>query len=89
MGASDAARARGETVAGNAPAVGLRDLKWLKPVYAGDVIDYKSEVTEVRPSGSRPGFGLVVILTTGTNQNAAPVISFISTAFVERRREKP
>jgi hypothetical protein len=86
---SDAARARGETVAGNAPAVGLRDLKWLKPVYAGDVIDYKSEVTEVRPSGTRPGFGLVVILTTGTNQNAAPVISFISTAFVERRREKP
>ena len=86
---SDAARARGETVAGNAPAVGLRDLKWLKPVYAGDVIDYKSEVTEVRPAGSRPGVGLVVILTTGTNQNAAPVISFISTAFVERRREKP
>ena len=69
--------------------MGLRDLKWLKPVYAGDDIDYKSEVTEVRPSGSRPGFGLVVILTTGTNQNAAPVISFISTAFVERRREKP
>lgn len=86
---SDAARARGEAVAGNAPALGLRDLKWLKPVYAGDAIDYKSEVTAVRLSGSRPGFGLVVILTTGTNQTGVPVISFVSTAFAERRPELP
>lgn len=85
---SDAARARGEAVSGNAPAVGLRDLKWLKPVYAGDVIEYKSEVTQVRLSGSRPGFGLVTILTTGKNQNGAAVISFVSAAFVERRPEK-
>lgn len=81
----DAMRARGEPVAGSGPALGLRDLKWLKPVYVGDVIDYKSEVIELRVSNSRPGFGLMTILTTGINQSGAQVISFLSTTFVERR----
>ena len=83
----DAMRARGEPVAASGPALGFRDLKWLKPVYVGDVIDYKSEVTELRVSNSRPRFGLMTILTTGVNQNGATVISFSSTTFVERRPE--
>ncbi len=81
----EAMRARGEPIAGSGPALGLRDLKWLKPVYVGDVIDYKSEITELRVSNSRPAQGLMTILTTGVNQNGAPVISFVSTTFVERR----
>ncbi len=84
----DAMRAHGEPVAASGPALGFRDLKWLKPVYVGDVIDYKSEVTELRVSNSRPRFGLMTILTTGVNQNGATVISFSSTTFVERRPEK-
>lgn len=85
---NDAARARGEPIAASGPALGFRDLKWLKPVYAGDVIDYKSEVADLRVSGSRPGFGLMTIHTIGINQHGATVISFASTAFVERRPEK-
>ena len=81
----EAMRARGEPIAGSGPALGLRELKWLKPVYVGDVIDYKSEITELRISGSRPAHGLMTILTTGVNQNGMPVISFFSTTFVERR----
>ena len=53
----EAARARGERVAAIGPALGFRELKWLKPVYAGDTIDYASEVIETRVSDSRPGFG--------------------------------
>lgn len=86
---AEAARARGEPVAGIGPALGFRELKWLKPVYVGDTIAYRSEVTELRPSGSRPGFGLMSILSTGVNQNGEPVISFVSTSFVERRPERP
>jgi acyl dehydratase len=82
-------RACGEPVAGSGPALGLRDLKWMKPVYVGDVIDYKSEITELRLSGSRPTHGLMTILTTGVNQNGVPVISFASTTFVERRPGTP
>lgn len=84
-GEDDALLARGEKVAASGPALGFRELKWQKPVYVGDAIDYKSEVTELRVSNSRPAFGLMTILTTGVNQNGVPVISFVSTTFVERR----
>ncbi|MDO8874935.1 MAG: MaoC family dehydratase [Pseudolabrys sp.] len=85
---ADAMRARGEEVAASGPALGFRDLKWMKPVYAGDVIDYKSEVIALRASNSRPGFGLATILTVGVNQNGAPVVSFASTTFIARRPQK-
>jgi acyl dehydratase len=86
---AEAARARGEPVAGTGPALGLRELKWLKPVYAGDTIAYKSEVIETRLSNSRPGSGLMTFRSTGVNQNGESVISFVSITFVERRRETP
>lgn len=81
--------ARGEPIAGIGPALGFRDLKWLKPVYAGDTIDYKSEVTELRLSGSRPHAGLMSFRSTGVNQNGEMVLSLVSTTFVERRRRSP
>ncbi len=81
----EAMLARGEPVAGIGPALGFRELKWLKPVYVGDIIEYKSEVTELRLSNSRPRFGLMTFRSTGVNQNGEPVLSLISTTFVERR----
>ena len=82
---AEAAQARGEPVAAMGPAVGVRDLKWLKPVYAGDTVEYASEVIETRVSNSRPTLGLLTIRSTGVNQKGELVISFISTTFVERR----
>jgi len=61
-------------------------LKWLKPVYVGDTITYATEIVETRASNSRPGWGLMSFRNTGVNQNNEPVISFISVAFVERRK---
>jgi acyl dehydratase len=77
--------ARGERVGHVGPSTGFRDLKWLKPVYVGDTIDYYVEVTGIRPSNSRPEYGLMTLLATGTNQKGDLVISFESTSFVERR----
>jgi acyl dehydratase len=85
----EAARARGEPVAGIGPALGFRELKWLKPVYAGDTIEYQSEVIETRASSSWAGSGLMTIRSTGVNHNGEPVISFVSITFVQRRPEKP
>ena len=85
----EAMRARGEPVAGIGPALGFRDLKWPKPVYAGDTIAYQSEVNELRLSGSRPQAGLMMFRSTGVNQNGEPVLSLISTTFVERRGAAP
>jgi len=81
-----AQRARGEAVAALGPSPGFRALKWLKPVYVGDTITYATEIVETRTSNSRPGWGLMSFKNTGVNQNNEPVISFISVAFVERRK---
>ena len=81
-----AQRARGEPVAALGPSPGFRELKWLKPVYVGDTITYATEIVETRASNSRPGWGLMSFKNTGVNQNNEPVISFISVAFVERRK---
>ena len=71
------------------PSPGFRELKWLKPVYVDDTITYATEVVDLRPSKSRPDWGIMTISNTGTNQRGAPVISFVSTSFVQRRRAAP
>jgi acyl dehydratase len=86
-GLEEAARSRGEPVAGIGPALGFRELKWLKPVYVSDTIAYKTEVVETRLPNSRPHVGLISLRTTGVNQNGEAVITFVSTTFVERREK--
>ena len=81
----EAMRARGEPVGRTGPSPGFRDLKWPKPVYAGDTITYATEVIETRPVASRPDKGLVFARNTGVNQSGELVFSFISALFVDRR----
>jgi acyl dehydratase len=81
----DERRARGEPVAELGPSPGFRDLRWPKPVYADDIISYASEIVATRPLNSRPGWGLMTIHNTGTNQQGELVVAFLSSAFVERR----
>ena len=79
------AAARGETVAVWGPSPGFRDLRWLKPVLAGDTVNFASELVEMRTSESRPNWGIVQARQTGTNQHGELVFSLIATAFVPRR----
>ena len=83
--ASEAMTARGEPIAAMGPALGFRDLQWLKPVYVNDTIEYHSEIVDKRTSNSRPGLGLVTIQSKGVNQKGDTVISFVSTTFLQRR----
>jgi acyl dehydratase len=82
---TEEARARGEPAGMIGPALGFRELKWAKPVYADDTIEYAAEVVATRVSESRPGLGLMTVRSTGMNQNGDLVISFVSTTFIERR----
>jgi len=52
---------------------GFDDLKWLKPVYAGDRVTYSGRVLAKRRSQSRPGMGIVTTEFSGVNQNGEPV----------------
>ena len=83
--ADAARRERGEPVAELGLSPGFRELKWLKPVYAGDAITYVNEVIATRASNSRPGWGLITVRNTGTNQRDELVLSFVGIAFVQRR----
>ena len=84
-GEDEKRRARGEAVAVFGPSPGFRELKWLKPVYVGDTISYASEIVDLRLSNSRPEWGIMAIRNTGINQRGEPVVSFVSTSFVQRR----
>ena len=77
--------AAGGTPAVWGPSPGFRDLRWLKPVLAGDTISYASEVETLRASGSKPEWGIMQARTTGTNQRGELVFSFLASGFVPRR----
>jgi len=77
--------ARGETVAVWGPSPGFRELRWLKPVLAGDTISFASEIVAKRMSESRPDWGILQARQTGTNQHGEQVYSMLATAFVPRR----
>ena len=79
------AAARGEKVAMWGPSPGFRELRWIKPVLAGDTISFASEVESLRSSESRPEWGIVQARNTGTNQRGELVFSFLATGFVPRR----
>jgi acyl dehydratase len=79
------AAARGEKVAVWGPSPGFRDLRWTKPVLAGDSITFSSEIESLRTSEKRPEWGIVQARNSGVNQRGEPVFSLLATAFVPRR----
>lgn len=70
------------------PSPGFRDLKWLKPVYAGDTLTYSTVATEKVELKTRPHWGLIRSLNEGVNQKGELVMSFIGQALCMRRPDK-
>ena len=79
------ATARGEKIAVWGPSPGFRELRWVRPVLAGDTIGFASEVETLRTSEKRPEWGILQARNTGTNQRGELVFSLLATAFVPRR----
>jgi len=82
---STEAAARGQKVAIWGPSPGFRELRWIKPVLAGDTIGFTSEIETLRSSEKRPEWGIAQARNTGTNQRGDMVFSLLATAFVPRR----
>ena len=55
------------------PSPGFRNLRWLRPVHAGDVITYDSTVIAKEPHPTRPGLGIARNRAVGVNQNGVRV----------------
>ncbi|QUS41223.1 MaoC family dehydratase [Tardiphaga alba] len=82
------AEARGEEIATGGPSPGFRDLRWIKPVLAGDTLTYTSEIESVRATASRPGWGIVHSRNVAVNQRGEEVYSFLGSVFMPQRGER-
>lgn len=65
--------------------LGIDDLKLTHPVYVGDTLYAESICTALRPSASRPGFGIVSMRTRGLNQDGYEIMSWNRAALVPSR----
>ena len=64
---------------------GLDELRWLKPVYPGDILRVELEVLDKRASRSRADMGSFRALATVFNQDDVAVMTCISIGLVQRR----
>ena len=76
--------ARGEPAPASGPSPGFRNLKWHRPVMAGDTVLFDSTVTAKR-ARTEPGWGLVFQHGTGRLEDGRPVLSFDSAVLWQRR----
>jgi acyl dehydratase len=74
-----------ESGVGSLGAVGVDELRWLRPVHPGDILRCESEVLEVRASASRPEMGSVKSRFTVFNQKDEPVMHYVPIVLYRRR----
>ncbi|MDO8544811.1 MAG: MaoC family dehydratase [Opitutaceae bacterium] len=65
--------------------LGVDSLRWPKPVRPGDTLSATVEIAGMRASESKPGFGVVKIRTTTSNQLGDVVQVMVSSVLVRRR----
>ena len=67
--------------------LGFQDVRFTKPVYAGDTLYAESTVLEKRPSNSQAGCGIVSVETRGINQRGENVLTLRRQIMVRFRPE--
>ena len=73
----------GRTVSLGSP--GIEDIRWLKPVRAGDTLTYSRTVTASRASATRAGVGLVKHRWEAVNQSGETVLTMEGWGMYGRR----
>jgi len=71
-------------IANGGMGAGIEKLNWTRPVRPGDLLHVEVEVTEMRPSASRPERGVIRFLTTTINQHGQTVQTMLGTVLVPR-----
>jgi acyl dehydratase len=79
------ALARGVRLATYGPSPGFRDLRWPRPVYAGDTVSYRLRLIDKIDLKSRPGRGLLASAVEGRNQHGETVFAVTSLILADRR----
>ncbi|TIT12973.1 MAG: MaoC family dehydratase [Mesorhizobium sp.] len=65
------------------PSPGFRNLKWLKPVYAGETVTFTRTALAHRPLARRPGWNLLTLRSEGLDSTGDKVIEFDSAVLVK------
>ena len=71
---------------GGGPFLGIEQLDYHAPVYAGDTLRSRSTVVSARLSDKRPDYAIVQWATEGYNQHGEKVVSFRRSNLVKRAR---
>jgi acyl dehydratase len=79
----------GADVSKAGPSPGYRDLRWLKPVFAGDTLTYSTEVVRKRELATRPQWGIVFSHISALNQRGELVYEFEASVMFARRETEP
>jgi acyl dehydratase len=67
----------------------MTDISFPAPLLHGDTLYTETEILEARPSGSRPGQGIVTMRHTGRNQDGVVVATATRVALMWFRDAAP
>ncbi|MER8717312.1 MaoC family dehydratase [Mesorhizobium sp. M0999] len=65
------------------PSPGFRNLKWPKPVYAGETVTFMRTALSHRPLATRPGWRLLALRSEGSDSAGDKVLEFDSAVLVK------
>jgi acyl dehydratase len=65
--------------------LGVDELRWPHEVRPGDVLIVETEIVDLRPSRSRPRFGIIRLRNITTNQRGEIVQTMLASALVPKR----
>jgi len=65
--------------------LGVDELRWPTAVQPGDVLAVETEILDLRPSRSKPGYGIIRLRNVTTNQHGEIVQTMLANAMVLRR----
>src|SRR5213592_5229879 len=67
--------------------LGIDKLRWPNVVRPGDVLTVETKIVHLRPSRSRPNYGIIRLRTVTTNQRRETVQTMLASAMVSRRAD--
>src|SRR5213596_698088 len=67
--------------------LGVDELRWPNAVRPGDVLKVETEILELRPSRSKPNYGIIRLRNVTTNQRGEIVQTMTASALVLRRSD--
>jgi acyl dehydratase len=65
--------------------LGVDELRWPNTVRAGDVLRVETEIVHLRPSRSKPHYGIIKVSNVTTNQRGEIVQTMLGAVMVPRR----